>query len=177
MRKIILPLLLLVARASFAQQDEDRLLWAFPITDYIVDLNDSTKVVQVQLPDAFSVKEKQFGLIKGVYINVHADTVEKGYGRCQLIKSDYYYFAVGNNKSGIPLKKGDLLYTFIDKPSAFFDGEVIKLASHYIELDNVYDQSLFDRIAVYNKWSEADEKQVVDSAVSDIKFTGNYFLA
>src|SRR5690242_7810714 len=111
MRKIILPLLLLVARSSFAQEEDNKLIWAFPITDYIVDLNDSTKVVQVQLPDGFPVREKQFAIIKGVYIDSHSDTSEKGYGRCQLIKSDYYYFSIGNNKSGIPLKKGDLLYT------------------------------------------------------------------
>jgi len=176
MRKIILSLLLLASQFSFSQQEDGKLLWAFPITDYMVDLNDSTKVVQIQLPDAFPVKEKQFGLIKGVYTNSHTDTVEKGYGRCHLIKSDYYYFAIGNNKSSVPLKKGDLLYTFIDKPGSFI-AQVLKLASHYIELDNVYDQPLFDRINVYYQWTEADEKRVIDSAVSDIKFTGKYFLA
>jgi len=175
MRRLILPLLLLASHLSFSQQDEDKLIWAFPITDYMVDLNDSTKVVQIQLPDAFTVKEKQFGLIKGVYASSPADTAEKGFGRCHLIKSDFYYFAISNNKSGIPLKQGDLLYTFLDKPGVLI-AQVVKLAAHYIELDNVYDQPLFDRIAVYFQWTEADEKRVIDSAVRDIKFTGRYFL-
>lgn len=175
MRKIFLPVLLLLAQTAFTQ-DSSKITWAFPITDYMVDLNDSIKLVQIQLPDAFPVKEKQLGLIKGVYNSDHADTVQKGYGRCQLIKGDYYYFAIGNNKSGVSLKKDDLLYTMIDKP-AVYNGRVLRIASHFIEMDNVYDQPLFDRVNVYYQWVENDEQRMIDSAVSDIKFTGNYFLA
>ncbi len=174
MRRIILPALLLLAQISFSQ-DSTKTLWAFPITDYMVDLNDSTRLVQIQLPDAFTIKEKQLAIIKGVYTTSHSDTAQKGYGRCNLIKGDYYYFTIGNNKSGQAMKQGDLLYTFISKP-VVFNGQIPKIASHYIELDNVYDQPLFDRVNVYYQWAEADEKRMIDSAVSDIKFTGNYFL-
>ncbi len=176
MRKIIVPLLLIISHVSFSQKDDSKLIWAFPITDYMVDLNDSTKVVQVLLPDGFAMYDKQLGIIKGVYTTSHADTAEKGFGRCNLIKSDYYYYTIGNNKSGQSLKPGDLLYTFIDKP-AVYTAKVVKLASHFIELDNVYDQPLFDRLAVYYQWTEASEKRMLDSAVADIKFTGNYFLS
>ncbi|NOT52675.1 MAG: hypothetical protein HOP10_15535 [Chitinophagaceae bacterium] len=182
MRKIILPLLLLISQVSFSQSqprnngDSTKITWAFPVTGYMVDLNDSVKVVQVQLPDAFPVKEKQLGVLRGVYNTSHADTAQKGYGRCHLIKGDFYYFSIGNNKSGMWPKQGDLLYTLIDKP-AIFTGQVVKLAAHYIELDNVYDQPLYDRVGVYYQWAESDEKRMIDSAVNDIKFTGNYFLA
>jgi hypothetical protein len=141
----------------------------------MVDLNDSTKVVQVQLSDDFVVKDKQFGIVKGVYNDSQADTAEKGYGRCNLIKGNYYYFTISNNKSGMPLRKGDLLYTFLEQPKVY-DGQIVKLASHYIELQNVYEQPFYDRVAVYFEWNETQEKMLIDSAVADVRFTGKYFL-
>ena len=160
---------------SFAQPDSSKWLRAFPITDYMVKLNDSTNLVQIQMPDAYSLKEKQLGLIWGVYDKSKEETVEKGYGRCQLIKGDYYYFAIGHNTSGKELKKGDLLYTLMDKTNIYF-GQIPQLATHFIRLQNVYEEPFFDMYNVFSYWTEADEKKVVDSMVADIKFTGKYFI-
>ena len=61
-----------------AQSDTSKWLRAFPVTDYMVDLNDSVKLVQVELPDDLQFRENQLGLLKGLYSDVHSDTVQKG---------------------------------------------------------------------------------------------------
>lgn len=175
MRILIFFSIIFLSSTSFAQTDTTKWLRAFPITDYLVDLNDSTKLVQVQMPDAYKLKEKQLGLIWGVYDKSKEETVQKGYGRCYLIKGDYYYFAIGNNNSRLEIKNGDLLYTFIDKTDIHF-GQIPKLASHFIRLLNVYEEPYFDRYHVFSNWNEQDEIKVIDSMVADIRFTGNYFM-
>ncbi len=175
MRKIILPVFILVATLTSAQSDTSLLLRAFPITDYMVDLNDTVKLVQVHLPDDVMLKEKQLGLVRGVYDGAVKDTVQKGYGRCQLIKGNYYYFSVGNNSSGSPLKAGDLLYTFMEKGD-IYDGWAPKIAGHFIRLLNVQGTPFYDRYDVFRYWSGENDRQLLDSMVQDIQFTGNYFI-
>lgn len=175
MRKTIFISLLFLAANSFAQTDTAKMLRAFPVTDYMLDLNDTVKLVQVHLPEGYSLQEKQLGIVYGVYDGNKESAVEKGYGRCNLIKGDYYYFTIGNNKSGFALKEGDLLYTMMDKTAIYY-GQLPKIASHFIRLLNVYDEPLYDRFNIFYQWSEADEKKLVDSLVADIRFTGNYFI-
>ena len=170
--KIILPFLIL---PGAAQTDTTKNLRAFPITDYIIDLNDSVKLVQLEMPDGLKLKDKQLGIIWGVYEGSKNETVQKGYGRCHLVKGNYYYFAIGNNSSGLLLKKGDLLYTFME-PADIYQGYIPKLASHFIRLLDVYDEPFYDRYFVFNKWAKEDEQRTIDSIIADIKFTGNYFL-
>jgi hypothetical protein len=158
-----------------AQADTSKNLRASPITDYIVELTDSLKVVQLELPEGLKLMDKQLGLIWGVYDGKREETVQKGYGKCHLIKGNYYYFAIGNNNSGLALKKGDLLYTFMD-PVDIYQGFIPKLASHFIRLQNVYEEPFYDRYFVFNKWTKGDEKKIIDSMAMDIKFTGNHFL-
>lgn len=158
----------------FAQTDTTKWLRAFPITNYMVDLNDSVKVVQLEMPDGYSLKEKQLGLVRGVYVSSHDDTVQKGYGRCNLIKGDYYYFSIGHNVSGVALKEGDLLYTFVDRTDIYY-GQIPKLASHFIQLQDVYEKSFYDNYTVFSQWTQSGEKALIDSIVKDIQFTGNYF--
>jgi hypothetical protein len=160
---------------GFSQTDTTKWIRAFPITDYIVELNDSVKVVQVELPDELGFKEKQPGLIRGVYENDNQDTVQKGYGRCHLIKGNYYYFSIGHNNSGISLKGGDLLYTFMDKTDIYY-GQVPKLASHFIRLQDMYEKNFYDRYTIFQYWTEEMEQTLLDSMMSDIRFTGVYFL-
>lgn len=173
----ILTFLFFMLQVLFAsaQIENDKWIRAFPITDYIIDLNDSVKLVQVELPEDLAFKDKQMGLIKGVYVSSHADTVQKGYGRCQLIKGNYYYFAISSNSSGKVIKQGDLLYTLME-PSDIYYGLIPKLAAHFIRLQNVFDEYFYDRFAVFRNWSEENEKDLLDSMISDIRFTGNYFL-
>jgi len=175
MRNFSIFLLLGAHINGFAQADTSKWLRAFPITDYILDLNDSVKVVQVQLPDGHSLKEKQLGLVWGMYNGSKEETVEKGYGKCHLIKADYYYFSIGNNKSGLALKKGDLLYVLMEKTTIHY-GFIPKIAAHFIRLQDVYEAPFFDRYTVFAYWDAASEKKTIDSMVADIRFTGQYFL-
>ncbi len=175
MRKLIFLLSIFISVQCFAQTDSSKWLRAFPITDYMIDINDSIKLVQLQLPDGLVLKEKQLGVIWGVYDGSRDAVVEKGYGKCNLIKGDYYYFTISNNTSGLPLKKGDLLYTMMDKTAIYY-GQAAKLASHFIRLQNVYGEPLFDRYAIFSYWTESEEEKLIDLIVSDIQFTGKYFI-
>ncbi|MEO7923792.1 MAG: hypothetical protein ABIR30_08935 [Chitinophagaceae bacterium] len=175
MKRILLIAAIFLFGECYAQPDTNKWLRAFPITDYMVDLNDSIKLVQVLLPDGLSLPEKQLGLVRGVYNDSHADTVQKGFGRCNLIKGDYYYFTIGHNISGVSLKEGDLLYTFMDKTPVYY-GNIPKLAAHFIGLVNVYEEPFYDRYSVFTRWTLDNEKAAIDSMVKDIQFTGNYFL-
>lgn len=161
---------------AFAQVDTSGWLRAFPVTNYMVELNDSTKLVKVKMREGFSIREQQVGLIRGVYRKSKNDTAQKGYGRCHLIKGNYYYFTISYNKSGLAIKEDDLLYTFVEK-SNVYNRQILKLASHFITLQTVYETPLYDPISIYYQWEKTDETDLIDSMVADIKFTGNYFQA
>lgn len=168
--------MLLVGATSFAQIDTaNKILRAFPITDYMLDLDDSTKLVQIEMPENLKLKDKQIGLLYGLYESSAATAIQKGYGKCQLIKGNYYYFAINKNNSSLPITKGDLLYTFMEKTN-IHTGQLPKLAAHFIRLQDVYENSLYDRYNIFLKWSKEDERKLMDSIVRDIRFTGEYFL-
>ena len=86
MKKTLTFLLLINSIICLAQTDTSKVLRGFPITDYIVDLTDSSKLVQLEMPDEIKLVEKQIGLLYGVYDGNRELTVQKGYGKCQLIK-------------------------------------------------------------------------------------------
>lgn len=174
MRIFFLLAAIIMSSLLQGQSDTSKWLRAFPVTDYMVPLNDSTTLVQVELPETVVVKDKQLGVLYGVYNTSRDETVQKGYGRCYLIKGNYYYFAIGNNTSGLALKKGDLIYTMMERNN-IYQGFIPKLALHYIRLTNVYDEPFYDRYFVLDSWSEDQEKSAIDSIVADIRFTGNYF--
>lgn len=175
MRKLLFYLLLLSSANSFAQSDSTKWLRAFPITAYMVDLDDTTKIVQLEMPEGLIIKDKQPGIIYGVYRTAKDDAVEKGYGKCNLIKGQYYYFSIRNNKSGQPLQHGDLLYTMMEKTNIYY-GRITQLAGHFIRLQNVYGDPFYDRYTLFSKWTANDEQKLIDSVIMDIKFTGNYFI-
>lgn len=70
-------LLLLSSANSFAQSDSTKWLRAFPITAYMVDLDDTTKIVQLEMPEGLIIKDKQPGIIYGVYRTAKDDAVER----------------------------------------------------------------------------------------------------
>ena len=175
MQRVILLLSFFLVVKCDAQTDSSKWFRAFPITDYIVALNDSTKLVQLEMPDGLRIVEKQLGILWGVYNSSKEDAVQKGYGRCQLVKGNYFYFSIGNNKSGKEIQKGDLLYVLLEKTPVYY-GRVPQLAGHFIRLQDVYERSLFDRYTVFSNWTAKDEKNLVDSMVADIRFTGKYFM-
>lgn len=166
---------LLLPSTFFSQSDTNNWVRAFPITGYIVDLNDSVKLVQVHLYDGTSLKEKQTGLLRGIYRDKNSDTVTIGSGRCYLIKGGYYYFAVNYKKSGVLPREGDILYTIVEMPYVY-KAQFVRLAMHFIGLRNAYEQRLYDRYAVFNEWTKQNEEAVIDSLVNDVHFTGKYFL-
>lgn len=174
-KTVVIAFLLLCSSLCFAQADTSKLLRAFPITNYLIELNDSIKVIQLHLPDGPAIKDKQIGLLRGVYNNIHSDTSMIGVGRCHLIKGDYYYFSINHKASGRIPKVNDLLYTFVDRP-AIYNGRIVKIAAHYIGMQNVYETSLFDRYQIFQNWKANDEQACIDSMRTDIQFTGDYFL-
>jgi len=160
----------------FAQKDSAERLIAFKITDYIKPLNDSTTLVQVFKPATFpvSIIDKQLGVLYHCYKNgTTLDTSMIGWGRCNLIKGEYYYF-------GIHLKKmqqaseGDLIYLKLKVPYAY-DGLLLKIMNHATEFTNVYGQSFMKNSAIYTN-TKTDELNILDSMVSDIQFTGGAML-
>ena len=175
MKQVFFFMSCLIVLNSTAQQDTVRQVRAFPITDYMVDLNDSIKLVQLHLPDGVSLPEKKLGLLKGIYRDKQSDTATIGTGRCQLIKSDYYYFAINYKKSGVLPREGDLIYLLMDK-SNVYPGLFVSLSAHYIGLKNVYDTPLYDRYSVFSFWEKSTEDQLIDTLVADIRFTAGYFL-
>jgi hypothetical protein len=175
MNRLLLLLFFFFPVKSIGQNDTAKWVRAFPITDYIKDINDSVKVVQLHLPEGIAIAEKQAGLLKGVYRDKHSDTMLVGTGRCNLIKGDYYYFTINNKKSGILPKEGDLLFTMVDK-AAVYHGNFIKLASYFIGLQNVHEKPFYDRYAIFSQWKKSNEGTLIDSMVADIHFTADYFL-
>jgi hypothetical protein len=175
MKIFFLAILLTTAYLCPAQNDSTWLR-GFPITDYMVPLNDSTMVVQLEMPDGLKLADRQLGLVYSVYKNSTDDVVQKGYGRCYLVKGNYHYFAISHNESGRKLEKGDLLYTFLPIKKDIFHGRTQSLAAHFIRLMDVHGNYLFDRYNVFLDWTENDENNLIDSLVADIRFTGSYFL-
>ena len=175
MNKLILLLFFSLPLTSIAQKDSTKLIRGFPITDYMPDIGDSIKIVQINLLDGTKLVDKQLGLLKGIYRDKYADTATIGAGRCNLIKGEYYYFTINYKESGKLPREGDLLFTWVDKKPIYY-GNIASLASQFIGLKNVYDISFYDRYTVFSKWNKSDEEVLLDSMVTDIHFGGNYFL-
>jgi hypothetical protein len=175
MNRSLLLLCVFFSVKGIAQTDTEKWVRAFPVTGYMVDVSDSIKLVQVLLPDGVTLPEKQVGLLRGIYRDTYADTSFIGTGRCNLIKGDYYYFTINYKKSGRQPREGDLLFTLV-KPVPVYRGQVIKLGTYYIGLQNVYENPFYDRRTIFSHWEKSEEASVIDSMVADIHFTGNYFL-
>lgn len=174
MKKILALLLLLsISKQHTAQDTAKNWVVAFPITGYIVALNDSTQVVQLQVPGgAIIINEKQAGLLKAIYRDGAPDTATVGFGKCQLIKGDYYYFAIHcYNKSRLP-KKGDLIYTIINKADIFY-GRIPKLAGHAITLQKVDETDFYDRMNVINSWTKQSDAALTAALTADINYTAS----
>jgi len=175
MKKLLLISCLFCCKTLLSQADTTLWVRAFPITDYIVPLNDSVNVVQLKLDGNTAIKLNRAGILRPVGSKVNADSIIPGVGRCHLIKGEYYYFSIICTDKNNQPKTGDLLYTMVSKPD-YHTGQVIQLASHYIGLKDVNENNLFDRNIIFSQWKKENEEVVLDSMISDIRFTGNYFL-
>jgi len=155
----------------FSQKDSVEVLFAYRITDYKVKLNDSVTVVQINLPDALplSIMDKQIGILKHRYEDGALDTNLIGWGRCHLIKGNYYYFAIHKTGNEEP-EQGDLLYTKAKTPN-YYKSLLFDINRHAMSLTTV-DESQFYHAAEVFLLNQQKEKALLDSMVADIKFTG-----
>ena len=157
-----------------AQQNKTTDVFAFRITDYMINISDSTVLVQIQVPESGAgLVDKQTAVLKGNFSNT--DTADLGSGRCNLIKSDYYYFGIFLlNKKRLPVK-GDILYTFVNfKP--VYKGQVYQLIKNDIYLKHVTEGAFYN----FSFALSGDEKQenvIVDSLIADVKYTADEMLS
>lgn len=174
MRKLpVLLILFLCSSQLLAQKDSVEKLIAFKITDYIKPLSDSTVVVQVIKPDAYTVaiKDNQLGILYHVYkIGITRDTAMIGWGRCNLIKGDYYYFGIRLQKMQ-QASEGDLLYLRAKLPYVY-DGLLLNVMNHAVQFTNVYGDNFMNSNAIFTN-TKKDEENVLDSMLSDIRYTAN----
>ena len=156
-----------------AQKDSAYKFFAFKITGYLKPLNDSVTLVQVLKPGSFPavINDKQLGVLYHCYKNgAKLDTAMIGWGRCNLIKGEYYYF-------GIRLKKmqqaseDDLLYTKVKVPYVY-DGLLLNVMNQALQFTNVYGKPFMNSDLIFTNTKD-DELSILDSMVNDIQFTGS----
>lgn len=155
-----------------AQKDTADKIFAFKITSYINRLTDSSVIVQVQKPATVPViiKEKQLATLFHNYSTGKTfDTAMIGWGRCQLIKSDFYYFGL-LLKKGQQASGGDLLYLKAKLPLVY-DGLLFKVMRHAVSFTTVFGDDFMNSNALFTN-TQKDELRLLDSMVNDIQFTG-----
>jgi hypothetical protein len=159
-----------------AQKDSVEKIFAFKITGYIKALSDSSTVVQVINPASFpvAIRDKQLGVLYHCYKSgtIH-DTAMIGWGRCNLIKGEYYYFGIKLKKLQQP-SEGDIIYTKVKVPYVY-DGLLLNVMNHAISFTNVYGSGFLNADAIFTN-TKKDELNILDSMVSDIRFTGSAML-
>jgi len=158
-----------------AQTGNKKDVFAFPITAYTVAANDSVTIVQVEMPlnSNVVIEKDQAGLVRHNYSN-SKDTAEIGWGRCQLIKGNYYYFGVHLDNTAVKPQQADLLYTMIDYPAAF-KGRMYGLVKNAIYFQHVTEEKFYDFTSPASL-TEQQENSMIDSLVADIKYTGKAML-
>jgi hypothetical protein len=162
--------------AAMAQPENKKDIFVFAITDYMVNISDSITVVQVQLPQVQNVliEKEQMGLLKHNFSNQKNDTGRIGWGKCHLIKGDYYYFALHLYNKNTKPQKNDLLYTHINYPAAY-KGSIYGLIKNAVYFQHVTGENFYDfGTALF--LNEKTENSLIDSLVADIKFTASEML-
>ncbi len=172
MKKIATSILVLFFFINgFSQKDSVEVLFAYRITNYTVKLNDSVTIVQVNKPGSLpvSINDNQMGILKHRYEIGNLDTNLIGWGRCNLIKGDYYYFSIRKYSNEEP-GEGDLLYTKC-KTLPFYKSLLFDINSHSISLTTVYEDQFYHAADLF-QLNAQKEKVLLDSMVADIRFTG-----
>jgi hypothetical protein len=166
----------LISHKALAQKDSVEKLVAFKITDYIKVLNDSSVAVQVLNPASFPVKiaDKKLGVLYHAYKpGIVLDTAMIGWGRCNLIKSEYYYFGIRLQKKQ-QASEGDIIYLKTKVPYVY-DGLLLNVMNHAIQFTNVYGDTFMNSNALFTN-TKKDEQNILDSMLTDIQYTGNAML-
>ena len=156
---------------GYSQKDSVDVFMAFRITDYTVKLNDSVTLVQITFPDALPIfiNDKQIAILKHRYENGDLDTNLIGWGRCNLIKGNYYYFSIHKYHEEEPAQD-DLLYT-ICKTLPYYKSLLFDINRHAITLTTVYENQFYHSADLF-ALDQQKEKTVLDSMIADIRFTG-----
>lgn len=168
MKIILLIVGLLFCKNSICQQD-NLLLLPFPITDYITTLNDSVKLVQVKMPGAIVIKEKEEGLLRQNRQIDDVNTNDIGLGKCQLVKGEYCYFAITINADARQPKEGDLLYILVDVPG-MYNGFLYNVVTHGITLNKIDDTPLLTVGQVVALTKKSDEDELINTFIEEVKF-------
>jgi hypothetical protein len=157
-----------------AQQGKKE-VFALPITSYTVAANDSVTIVQVEMPVDFNavIEKEQIGLMRHNYSN-SKDTAEIGWGKCQLIKTNYYYFAIHCRDKNIQPQKNDMVYTMVDYPAAF-KGRLFGLVKNAIYFQHVTEEKFYE-FTTPASMNEQQENSLIDSLVADLKYTGREMM-
>jgi hypothetical protein len=159
-----------------AQKDNKKETFVFTITDYIVAASDSVTVVQVQMTAGSNViiEKDQMGLLSRNFTNDNTDTAKTGWGRCSLIKGDYYYFGLRLYNPKKKPQKNDLIYTMVNYP-AKYKGRIYGMVKNAVYFEHVTGGNFYD-FNTPATLNEQQENSLIDSLVADIKFTGKEML-
>lgn len=173
LRLPVIFLFLILNNQLKAQKDSIEKIVAFKITDYIKPLTDSTSAVQVFKSTSFpvAINDKQLGVLNHCYkTGIKLDTAMIGWGRCNLIKGEYYYFGIRLKKMQQPAE-GDLLYLQA-KVAYVYDGLLLNVMNHALQFTNVYGLPFMKSTAIFTN-TKKDEENILDSMLSDIRYTAN----
>ncbi|MGG9963540.1 hypothetical protein [Ferruginibacter sp. SUN106] len=173
---VMIYIMFFAALQLTAQQESKKELFVFTITGYIVAAGDSITVVQVQMPaGAKAVIEKgQAGLLRRNFTNDNTDTAKTGWGKCSLIKSDYYYFGLHLYDPQKKPQKNDLIYTMVNYPVKY-KGRIYGMVKNAVYFEHVTGGNFYD-FNTPATLNEQQESSLIDSLVADIKFTGKEML-
>ncbi len=178
MNRIFFTIALFISTLTIsAQKDSIDILYCFRITDYTVQLNDSTTVVQISKTESLplKIKDKQMGILKYRYENEKIfDTTLIGAGRCNLIKEEWHYFSLHLYHNRKP-EKDDLLYSICRMPKLYI-GVLFNIARNDIRLTKVDEVPFYSAEKVF-KLNEQTENALIDSMAKDIRDTGKEMLA
>ena len=169
-------LLSICSHFVFAQKDSTEAFFSFRITDYTIRLDDSTTIVQIEIPDTWPLKisDKEIGVLKKRYEQGEEyDTIMIGWGHCHLIKDEWHYFAIHQYRKQVP-KQGDLLVTKCKMPT-LHTGLLFDLARYDISLTKVDEEQFFNSTEIFYM-GPATERKFLDSMVVDIRYTGKAML-
>lgn len=169
MKKILIavtPLLFLMQ--VYAQQLNQI---AMPVTDYIIEANDSVIIVQVKLPEGLSIKLKTYGLIRSVFNTPGDSVITVGSGRCQLIKGEYYYYGLLKKYMSRKPLPGELLYTDVST-APFYAGALFNAVRHSLEINSVQGDLMANLTTTMQLKTSEDEMSLLTKLQDDVKFTG-----
>ena len=158
LRLPVIFLFLILNNQLKAQKDSIEKIFAFKITDYIKPLTDSTSAVQVFKSASFpvAINDKQLGVLNHCYkTGIKLDTAMIGWGRCNLIKGEYYYFGIRLKKMQQPAE-GDLLYLQA-KVAYVYDGLLLNVMNHALQFINVHGLPFMKSNAMFQQMPEQNQ--------------------